>query len=186
MAYEHLMVDIETLGTQSNSVILSIAAVNFDLDNGRTGERFYQNIALRSSMDMGLVIDPDTLKWWLQQDKGPLAASLTEERNLSQVLADFISFCKNLGQDNLKVWGNAARFDLGLVENACNRAGLLLPWKYYDERDVRTLAAFAPQIKEAIPFRGNKHHPLDDCLYQIRYCTEIWKSLKPQTHAKDL
>jgi len=36
---DNIMVDIETLGNKSNSVILSIAAVYFDLQTGKTGKR---------------------------------------------------------------------------------------------------------------------------------------------------
>lgn len=176
--HKHLMIDIETLSTKSNAVIISIAAVNFDLDTGLIGDNFYQKTDIQSCLDRGLHIDGETVKWWLNQNTSALKDSLTETHSITKVLVDLISFIKNLRQDNLQVWGNSARFDLGLLENAFNKCSLLIPWKHYYERDVRTLVSFNPLIKETMEFIGDKHNPLNDCFHQIKYCSKTWNSLK--------
>jgi hypothetical protein len=47
--------------------------------------------------------------------------------------------------------------------------------------DVRTLVAFAPQIKEHYPFTGTVHNPIDDCKNQIGYCSAIWQKINNLT-----
>ena len=60
------MVDIETLGVSNNSVILSLAAVEFNKSTGETGKKFYKKISIESCLEAGLVIDADTLQWWME------------------------------------------------------------------------------------------------------------------------
>ena len=180
MAYNHLMIDIETLGTKSNSVILSIAAVNFDLETGNTGKTFYEKINIQTCLDCGLEICSETLNWWITKTPQNVCKDAFEGKvSLAKVLVDLWCFVKNLRQDEIELWGNSARFDLGLIENAFDKCCMLIPWKYYNERDVRTLVSFAPHIKKETPFIGTKHNPVDDCLHQIKYCSKIWNMLKP-------
>lgn len=180
MSYKHLMIDIETLGTKSNSVILSIAAVNFDLETGTSASIFNRRIDIQSCLDFGLELDSKTLQWWLNKVPSRICVdAFAGTTPLANALVDFFAYCKNLRQDNLEVWGNSARFDLGLIENAATKACMLLPWQYYNERDVRTLVSFAPNIKKETDFIGEKHNPVHDCLHQIKYCSKIYNLLKP-------
>jgi hypothetical protein len=53
-----------------------------------------------------------------------------------------------------------------------------IPWKFWNERDIRTVLALDPDIKNKIEFEGEKHNPLSDCLYQIKYTSMIWNKVK--------
>ena len=66
----HLMIDIETLGINisKNIVILSIAAVEFDLKTGELGREFYERVDIQSCLDLGMKVDASTLFWWLKQN----------------------------------------------------------------------------------------------------------------------
>lgn len=46
--FGHLMVDIETMGTSSSSAILSLGAVEFDIETGETGKYFHITIDLQT------------------------------------------------------------------------------------------------------------------------------------------
>jgi exodeoxyribonuclease VIII len=92
-----------------------------------------------------------------------------------QKLSDFIEMCG--GKDIVFVWGNSARFDLGLLHNAYQKCNMPYPWDFRKERCVRTLLALKPQAKTVTQNVGVAHNPVDDCLFQIKYCTEVWKSL---------
>ena len=96
---------------------------------------------------------------------------------LAKVLQDFECFIKWFDYSSLQVWGNSARFDLGILENAYSKFNVNIPWNHWNERDVRTLVAFAPEIKKNMVFEGVKHNPIDDCKHQIKYCCEIFKKL---------
>ena len=181
---ENVMIDIETLGTKPYSVLLSLAGVEFDLESGETGRTFYQNISIQSCLDHNLVIEEQTLLWWLKQDKQAQETLInpTPKRDtLDNVLYKFYGWLINIKQQDkpLYMWGNSNRFDLGLLSNAMERVGIeKMPWNFYDERDVRTLVHFNPQIKKDMVFEGVKHSALDDCYHQIKYCSEIYRSLK--------
>lgn len=172
---DQLMIDIETKGTGSYSVIISIAVVEFNIETGAVGKTFVRNVCEKSCKSAGLGSDLESIKWW--DDKPELLHSFSKNaKPLTEVLTELAVFIR---AKEYKLWGNSARFDLGLVENAYAAVNLKTPWKYYDERDVRTLAALMPCVKEDTPFVGEKHNPLHDCYHQIKYCHKIWKVLKP-------
>ncbi|NQW82286.1 MAG: 3'-5' exoribonuclease, partial [Polaromonas sp.] len=62
------MVDLETLGTVADAVILSIGAVKFDLDSDAIDDDgFYASISIESNQETGRRIQEDTLIWWMGQ-----------------------------------------------------------------------------------------------------------------------
>ena len=171
---KHIMLDIETMGNKSYSAIVSIGAVKFNIETGETGETFYKNIELQSSLNAGLEINADTLMWWLQQNE-EARKKLTENTiPLKEVLEDFTKFSST----DYQIWGNSARFDLGLLQNAYNKLNIPICWDFRKERCVRTLVSFAPEVKENTEFKGIAHDALSDCYNQIKYCSEIYKKLK--------
>lgn len=173
----HVMIDLETLGTKSNSVVTSIAAVEFNLKTGEIGRQFHQNISIKSSVDAGLEINPDTIEWWMNQSDEARTGLFNNVKTLKETLYLFRLFLNDIGQENLSVWGNSNRFDLGLLENAYSKFNQVVPWKYTLERDVRTLVSFNPDIKKNEVRTGTAHDPISDCLFQIIYCTKIYNTI---------
>lgn len=171
----HLMLDLETLGNKSNSAILSIGAVEFDLETGELGREFYQRIDLQSCLDRGLIVNGSTFYWWLTQNENARREVAKGGENLLVALQKFSVFASQLG--DFQIWGNGVRFDVGILEDAYVACGVQeMPWNFRNERDVRTLVSFAPNIKEHFPFHGIAHNPIDDCKYQIAYCHAIWEN----------
>ena len=173
--FENVMIDIETLGTKSYSAILSIAAVEFDLDTGEFGNTFYVNVDKESCKNVGLKTDDETVEWWNNQSKEAKESLEIHKETLDIALKMLRNFLKG---KNYKIWGNSARFDLGILANAFEIIGLEIPWIYKNERCVRTLVSFQPEIKDKMNFIGTRHNALDDCIHQIKYCSEIWNHLK--------
>lgn len=50
---QDVMLDLETMGTDANAAIIAIGAVEFDIQNGEIGERFYAVIDLESAVAGG-------------------------------------------------------------------------------------------------------------------------------------
>lgn len=172
----HLMLDLETLGTMNNAAILSIGAVEFDIETGETGREFYELVNLQSCIDLGFGINGSTFYWWLMQNENARKEICKPSDSLQNVLIKLSSFMASLGE--FQIWGNGVRFDVGILENAYFVCGFTPPWNFKNERDVRTLVSFAPNIKEQHPFQGIEHNPIDDCKHQIAYCHAIWKNLR--------
>lgn len=173
------MIDIETMATGSNAAIVSIGAVEFDLNTGHTGRTFYCNINLQSCLDAGLQVDGNTIMWWMKQADEARQSLFQQPVPLPEALRDFTTYLTACGAPSAQVWGNSARFDLGKLDDAYKAVNLPLPWKFKFERDVRTLVAFAPHLKEQEPRAGTHHNALADCFHQISYCSRIWRTLRP-------
>lgn len=175
MEFKNLMVDIESMGNESFSSILSIGALEFDLETGKTGKEFYVEVDLQSCIDLGLVINPSTVIWWMKQS-GEARKFVTESKGLPilEALDMFSDFCTG----EYEVWGNSPRFDLGIIQNAYNKANLPIPWDFRKERCVRTLVSFNPEVRKNFKFEGVAHHALVDCYNQVKYCCETWKTIR--------
>lgn len=172
--FNHIMLDIETMGNYSYSSILSIGALEFDIESGKTGKEFYVNVDLQSCMDLGLIVNASTIMWWMQQNE-QARKDLSERKSLpiKDALLEFSKFCNT----DYQIWGNSARFDCGILQNAYNKAGISIPWDFRKERCVRTLVSFKPEIKDNTEFNGTKHNSLSDCYFQVEYCSKIYKHL---------
>lgn len=175
MTYTDVMLDLETMGNKSNSSIVSIGAVEFNIETGETGREFYKVIDLHSCLDCGLKVNASTIYWWLQQSEAARKRICEKGEHISTVLGNFNLWMNDCVVD-VRIWGNGARFDIGILEDAYLACYLETPWNFRKEMDVRTLVAVAPEIKANMPFEGVEHDPIDDCKYQIKYCSEIWNT----------
>lgn len=168
--FDHLMLDLETMGKRAGCAIVSIGAVEFKIETGEIGRSFYERVDLQSCLDKGMFIEASTLYWWLQQSEKARLELCQQANKIEHVLSNFNSFC---GKDK-KIWGNGASFDISILEAAYYACKMKEPWLYRNERDVRTLLDLAPNVKNETLFTGVEHNPIDDCIYQIRYCSKIW------------
>lgn len=179
MEYTDVMLDLETMGNKSNTAIVSIGAVEFNMETGETGREFYEVVDLQSCLDVGLKVQASTIYWWLMQNETARKRICTDCQLIQKVLISFNLWMENCVKD-VKIWGNGARFDIGILEDAYVACNMKTPWNFRSEMDVRTLVAFAPEVKANMPFTGVYHDPVDDCKHQIKYCVEIWNMLKTQ------
>ena len=168
---KHVMIDIETMGNMSHSAIVSIGAVRFNLETGEIGEKFYMGVDLQSCLDAGLIINADTLMWWLNQSEAARKKITEKGHPLNKALISLSAFVTKDDQ----VCGNSARVDLGILSDAFNTCEMPIPWDFRKERCVRTLCSFAPEVKDAEPINGVAHDALADCIFQIIYCSKIYK-----------
>ena len=53
----HVMLDLETMGRDSNAVICSIGVVEFDINTGETGREFFAKVDIQSCLDRGLTVN---------------------------------------------------------------------------------------------------------------------------------
>lgn len=176
----HIMVDIETMGTESYSAIVSIGALGFDLNTGKKGLEFYVNIDLQSCINNGLVVNGNTCMWWMKQSKEAVESLFKPSPlKLEKALSEFSLWLRtNFNSKEVFVWGNSARFDLGILQNAFEKTQMNVPWQFRNERCVRTLVSFAPEIKKNFSHSGVDHNALSDCHKQVDYCSLIWKQIK--------
>ncbi|ENO0429185.1 3'-5' exoribonuclease, partial [Escherichia coli] len=177
----HLMIDLETMGKNPDAPIISIGAIFFDPQTGDMGPEFSKTIDLDTA---GGVIDRDTIKWWLKQSREAQSALLTDEIPLDDALLQLREFIdENSGEFFVQVWVNGANFDNVILRRSYERQGIPCPWRYCNDRDVRTIVELGKAIdfdaRTAIPFEGERHNALDDARYQAKYVSAIWQKLIP-------
>lgn len=163
MFKDRVMVDIETLGVSNNATILSVGAVQFNLDG--LGREFLLNVNFDNSRN----IDADTIKWWMNQESAAKIALFSEAPfSLNQVMVEFNNFAKDS-----EIWGNGSDFDNVILADAFKQCGM--KWNHRANRCYRTLKSFAPQIE--LKRIGTHHNALDDAKSQALHAIEILKHL---------
>ncbi|WP_423781090.1 3'-5' exoribonuclease domain-containing protein [Escherichia coli] len=178
---DHLMIDLETMGKNPDAPIISIGAIFFDPQTGDMGPEFSKTIDLETA---GGVIDRDTIKWWLKQSREAQSAIMTDEIPLDDALLQLREFIdENSGEFFVQVWGNGANFDNTILRRSYERQGIPCPWRYYNDRDVRTIVELGKAMdfdaRMDIPFEGERHNALDDARHQAKYVSAIWQKLIP-------
>ncbi|EPC6834227.1 3'-5' exoribonuclease domain-containing protein, partial [Escherichia coli O141,141ab,141ac:H29] len=168
---DHLMIDLETMGKNPDAPIISIGAIFFDPQTGEMGPEFSKTIDLDTA---GGVIDRDVIKWWLKQSREAQSAILTDEIPLDDALLQLREFIdENSGEFFVQVWGNGDNFDNVILRRSYERQGIPCPWRYCNDRDVRTIVELGKALdfdaRTAIPFEGERHNALDDARYQAKY-----------------
>ncbi|WP_409254771.1 3'-5' exoribonuclease domain-containing protein, partial [Escherichia coli] len=179
--WNHLSVDLETMGKNPDAPIISIGAIFFDPQTGDMGPEFSKTIDIDTA---GGVIDRDTIKWWLKQSREAQSAILTDEIPLDDALLQLREFIdENSDGFFVQVWGNGASFDNVILRRSYVRQEIPCPWRYHNDRDVRTIVELGKAIdfdaRTAIPFEGERHNALDDARYQAKYVSAIWQKLIP-------
>lgn len=165
-----IMVDLETLGTDSNAVIVSISAVQFDMNTGEVGKQFEIGVDLKEQIAKGAIIDVDTVMWWLEQSK-EAQQQLTKLKRVSvdTVLKSFNHFIDDCKAKTM--WGNGATFDNVIIRNLYKRHDHYFKLPFWVDRCVRTHVDGNNIDTRDYKFVGIKHRGIDDCLHQIKYCT---------------
>ena len=170
---KHIMIDLETLGTRADSVILSLGAVKFDLTSGKIDDKgFYASISVDSNLDLGRRIQEDTLLWWFKQDIAAQSVFHEDKTTLAQALEDFSDW---VGTDDYEVWSNGADFDIPMLAHAYAQIQMEAPWKFWASNCFRTYKKLpgAKAIAGTVPFSGVKHNALADAFHQAQVAQAI-------------
>jgi DNA polymerase III epsilon subunit-like protein len=163
-----IMLDLETLSTRPNAIILSIGAIKFE----RKGpirelnelDQFYKRIDIQSCRELGLHYEESVNDWWSRQDQNIRYEAL--ENPDRSCLKDVLHEFKDWFRGCKLIWANGDDFDCVILAEAYKAAGIDVPWNYWDTRDVRTALDIGKISQRDLP-ANDKHHPVHDCYRQI-------------------
>lgn len=184
-----IMVDIETLGKKSDSTIIQISAIAFDISTGSTIYEFNKIADITKNKKMN--VDGSTIKWWLNTNK-ELLTELVNDGELSseELLSEFYDFLTHIiarnEKENVYLWGNGILFDNKMIQHQLESIGYEYPIYYRNDRDVRTIVDLASaklgvtekELKER--FEDDSlvaHNAFDDVKYQINLVVGCYKEL---------
>ena len=168
------MFDLETLGVNTNAMILTIAAVVFDPLTGEIGEIFYSKVDIDSYMpySTSFTMDGPTLTWWMTtaSESARKEAFGGNRQPLKSVLENLVSWLSN--KYKIKPWSHGSSFDISILSYTFKIFNICCPWKFWDIRDTRTLYEVAGiNLKTLAPTvissQYPEHHAVGDCLRQI-------------------
>jgi len=175
--FPHLMVDIESLGTTADSVVLSIGLVPFEMD-GTTGRgveffpriqpQFYKRRVMWSSV-----------QWWLKQEQMVRFQQSDAERykDLKDCMKDLSCFCEENLSKNFKIWGNG--FDVAMINQIYAEYEMETPYSYKNIFDTRTLVWLSKISTNKYSDENDlKHSTISDCNFQIRFVVDGYKILR--------
>ena len=173
--------DVETLGVESNAVILSAALIHFDADKRPTYQDLLDNACFvkLNSMDqikrLNRSVDMGTLEWW--QNQHEYVRSVSFDKNSTDILAeDAITILHNYmnkfpNARNQTMWARGS-LDQIVIDHLTGKLDLQTITDYNKWRDVRTAVDILygttngycevdhPEFERASVI---KHHPVHDC-----------------------
>ena len=134
-----IMLDIETLATSPDAVVLTFGAIKFDPFNPsiQMSDGIYFRINVDEQIDLGRRVDEGTVAWWGTQSAEVREEALGETDRAS--LEDFTKALNKFVVGATRIWAQGPVFDIVILENLYRQIGKPAPWQYYAIRDSRTL-----------------------------------------------
>lgn len=180
-----LMVDVETLGTEPGSCIISIGICAFSQDETVIQS---QGWAIAAN-DWHGDIDPKTVKWWMKQNEAAQDYSFNGNETSLNAALGFKDFMEQHGGDEL--WANDPDFDVNLLKQWWKRVETHHkytlgpfpggPLRHRMPRSYRTLVAEAKRLgisyEHAFNMGSVAHNPVDDACNQARVIVAIRNNL---------
>nr|DAX97105.1 MAG TPA: exonuclease [Caudoviricetes sp.] len=195
MSYQHIVIDLETLGAyDQDTVILSFAAVPFRFEDNDSFDSllkrgFYRKINAIEQLKNGRTKEENTVEWWKQQCHEAQANAFLPaagDMPLGQVMREFRDWLKTTDYDmkHSWVWSRGIAFDMPKLESAFHYAGIDNAVNFWMARDIRTYIDLltgserGQYIMEHEPKEFIKHHCLHDCAHDVAIMQEIYRGLQ--------
>ncbi|WP_110641075.1 3'-5' exonuclease [Salinicola sp. CPA57] len=138
---QHYSIDLETLDTCNNAVILTIAIVTDQ------GDELVLSPNLNQQISDGRTVDAGTFRWWLGQSENARRSIIESEElpcaAVRRRVLEFFNQNKLRNAPSCYVWGNAPSFDCDILADFLSGGAFIddkphKPWPSWVERDVRT------------------------------------------------
>jgi len=169
------MLDLETLSTRPETVILTIGAVKFDPfgDTVDVDRGLYYRIDVDEQLALDRHIQEETIQWWGNQDPEVREEALGEHNRVS--LDDMTRGLNRflVGVEN--IWAQGPVFDIAILENLYRQLVKPTPWQFWQIRDSRTLFQVHGDPRDKN--RQAAHNALMDCYYQAAAVQEIYRNV---------
>ena len=170
----HAMIDLETLSTNPEAVILTVGGVKFDPHSfTEPSQGMYFRVDVDSQTSMGREVKQLTLDWWATQPKEISEEALGDKDriSLSKMLKTINKW--SVGVDVF--WCQGPLFDYAILQNIYKQLGHPVPWQYWQIRDSRTLFSLVP--RDPNEKRTGMHNALEDCYFQAKKVQKVYKDL---------
>jgi len=160
-----IMLDIETLATSPDSVILTFGAVKFNPFEAyqELNDGLYFRVNVDEQLELGRAVNEDTVAWWGTQNEQVREEALGEHNRVG--LEDFTKELNRFVVGADRIWAQGPVFDIVILENLYRQLGKPAPWPYYVIRDSRTLLKALGDTRQP---GAMLHNALADCVSQAQ------------------
>ena len=170
----HGMIDLETLGVEPDSVIVTLGAIKFNPFSDVEPDKglYLRGDIEEQSEKYNRTIDNNTLEWWSKQPQKIQDEAFGDHDGVSvtEILRQLNKWCVGLDY----IWCQGPTFDFVMLQHLYKSAKTPVPWNYWQIRDSRTLFKMMPQDpRRAI--QEQLHNALADCYYQAKCVQQSYK-----------
>ena len=171
-SHSDVMIDIETLSTEKNAAIVSIAAKKFNpFSPENDGETLAIFVDIEDCKALGLHQSDSTIEWWKKNDAEIYKYNFESTPRLP--LKEAVEQLNNFIRGSTRYWCQGMNFDCPILENAFRVVEITPAWKYWQWRDARTISKLHPAVGPR-----NDHNPAKDCENQIAVVKRVFNELK--------
>lgn len=181
-----IMLDLETLSTRTDAVVLSIGAVSFTPDGLK--ESFYKVLNSTDQAAAGRHVDDGTVAWWAKQSdeaRKVLTESADQREDVEYALGEFCEWVLNQGTLNtIRMWGCGSDFDNVIMADLLRTNDVAQPWRFWNNRCFRTWRDMATrqlgsvEAKSCKPANLCAHNALADAEAQAREMIALFNALE--------
>lgn len=165
-----VMVDLETLSTESNAAIIQFGAAwkqgdMYRMEQVSVSPELYRDL-------QGFHIDQNTINFHYAKNRENYEECLRSEmtlQDLARIITLTFDDVKSLG--TVEFWAGGTDFEIPILRNFFAQWNTKLPFLYYRARDYRTLREL---YKKEVPLKTvNDHSAGSDAMNQLRHLEEI-------------
>lgn len=166
------MLDIETLATTPDAVVMSVGVVKFDPRTGTPYNKTLWRPDIDEQTERDRHVSESTLEWWSKQADHIQEDAFSDEGRIpvTEFMKELNRYC--VGAD--KIWCQGPQFDMLILENLYIQWGHHFGWQFWQIMDCRTLFQLMPQDpRKAI--QQDLHSADADAYYQaigVQQCYE--------------
>lgn len=184
---KNFMIDLETLSTEDNAVVLSIGFVKFDIMNGEVLDKTHVLLSLAEQKHRH--IEASTVSWWIRQlDTNPTNVSIvlgTQDDmrcgvyEALELINNKIADERQHPDDVFNFWCKDPDFDIRILSNLFEDFGIPSPIRYYQGRSVRTMEMLAKRMgvyEKPI----TTHNAEQDCIDQSKIVSAVYQKIANQ------
>lgn len=188
--YTDVVVDLETLSTETDAVVLSIGAVRIHpRSHDRAGyfsedRVFYARLDEEEQEENGRDVSEETVAWWKAQSKEARKVFKEKREPVLSCLTRFANFCKGAR----RIWGNSNMFDNAILRDLYEEYELEYPVPFRKDLDLRTALWIwretFPHMKGRLPDDNEveyNHTALDDAKAEALGLQQIMRELRHGT-----
>ena len=168
----HVMLDIETLATTPDAVVMSVGVVKFDPQSGTPYNKTLWRPDIDEQTERDRHVSDSTLEWWGKQADHIQEDAFSDEGRIpvTEFMKELNRYC--VGMD--KIWCQGPQFDMLILEILYIQWGHHFGWQFWQVMDCRTLFQLMP-VDPRKAIQQDLHSADADAYYQaigVQQCYE--------------